>query len=275
MANELANLLASRFIARPDVKAKQLVTSDGAVIYTPHGKRDNVTKQYTDYFPWNRASIDEHVSGRESYGHYLLDKDDTCKLFAFDVDLEKTGFYVPDFLSGNVADAVECNPREAWRDRAHPGRDFFKYQFRLVAHVLLKAVYEELAIPCAAAYSGNKGIHVYGFTGRVPADEAREGAMIVLDSLNITEKLRGEHFFAFKDKDPVDGFPNLSIEVFPKQGSLEGKDLGNLMRLPLGRNLKTPDPTFFMDMTAPMSELKPIDPVYALTTTNPWKRPGE
>lgn len=276
MSDELANLLASKFIARPDVKARQLITSDGAVIYTPDGVRDKVTKQYTEYYPWDRTSIYNHLTGAASYGHYLLDKDDTCKLFAFDVDLEKTGFYVPDMFSeANKTGPIECNPREAWRDRAHPGRDFFKYQFRLIAHVLLKAVYEELAIPCAAAYSGNKGIHVYGFTGRVAADEAREGAAIVLDSLGMTEKLRGEHFFAFKDKDPVDGFPNLSVEVFPKQSSLEGKDLGNLMRLPLGRNLKTPDPTFFMDMTAPMSELKPADPVYALTTTNPWKRPGE
>jgi hypothetical protein len=64
--------------------------------------------------------------------------------------------------------------------------------------------------------------------------------------------------------------------VFPKQDSLAGKDLGNLMRLPLGRNLKNPkDPTFFIDMTTPMGVMSPIDPVYALTTETPWKKPNE
>jgi hypothetical protein len=63
--------------------------------------------------------------------------------------------------------------------------------------------------------------------------------------------------------------------VYPKQASLAGKDLGNLLRLPLGRNNKSKDPTFFMDMTAPLAEMRPVDPEWALTTTSPWKRPGE
>src|SRR5689334_23485670 len=261
VSDALANLFAKRFIARPDVKAVQVLTRDGHMIYMPDGVRDS-EGNYTSYRPWTRPDLLAHLSGERSFGHYLLNTDDTCKLFAFDVDLEKTGFLptVPEITYEDEwsKSFVEANPREAWRDRSHPGRNWMKMQFRMIAHVLAKAITLELNIPCAAAYSGNKGIHVYGFTGTVSADEAREGAMIVLDSIGKFEPLRGQNFFRHKNADPIDGFPNLSIEVFPKQDSLDGKDLGNLMRLPLGKNLKTADPTFFIDLTSAMAEMKPV-----------------
>jgi hypothetical protein len=278
VSDALANLFAKKFIARPDVKAVQILTRDGNMIYMPDGVRDK-DGNYTSYRPWTRPDLLAHLSGERSYGHYLLNTDDTCKLFAFDVDLEKTGF-LPSLPEITYDDEwsksfVEADPRAAWRDRGHSGRNWMKMQFRMIAHVLAKAIVEELNIPCAAAYSGNKGIHVYGFTGLVSADEAREGAMIVLDSIGKFEPLRGQNFFRHKNTDPVDGFPNLSIEVFPKQDSLDGKDLGNLMRLPLGKNLKTSDPTFFIDLTSAMADMVPVDAEYALTTATPWKRAGE
>lgn len=281
MTDALANLIAKKFIARPDVRAKQVVLADGRVIYTPDGRRDR-EGNYTEYFPWDRPALNAHLAGETSYGHYLLAQDDSCKLFAFDVDLEKAGF-LPTIPLDPEADNYQawsdsfapCDPREAWRNRAHPGRPWMKIQFRMIAHILAKAISSELEIPTAAAYSGAKGIHVYGFTGKVPAEDAREAAMIVLDSIGDFEPLRGQNFFRHKDTSPVDGYPNLSIEVFPKQSSLEGKDLGNLMRLPLGRNMKTADPTFFIDLTTAISEMSPVDPEYALTTTDPWRKPGE
>lgn len=273
MSDVLANLFASKFIARKDVKAVQHNDGSWAPV-TDNGKRDG------NRLPWTRADLNAHLSGEQTYGHYLLNEASECKLFAFDVDLEKnkpdwqgtlpTIPMDPDNLQGWVESFAPADPREAWRDRAHPARDFMKIQFRLIAHRLVKAVEQELQIPVAAAYSGNKGIHVYGFTGPISADEAREGAMIVIDSLGDWKPSRGQNFFRCTNEDPIDGFPNLSIEVFPKQASLEGKDLGNLMRLPLGKNRKTPDPTFFIDMTTPMSVMAPVDPVFALTTTSPW-----
>jgi len=47
------------------------------------------------------------------------------------------------------------------------------------------------------------------------------------------------------------------------------------MRIPLGKNLKSTDPTFFIDMTSPLADMVPVDPAWALTTDNPWKRPGD
>jgi len=280
LSEEVVNLIAQRFIQRSDVKAFQ--HADGSW----HPERTKIT----------RANLEDHVAGKRTMGHYLLDKDSNCKLFAFDIDLEKVGWLPtlpkpgtnqPGADPWNVSDEemqkyfdsfAECGPdvpkgpREAWKDRSHIGRFWMKFQFHTIAHLIGAAIEKELEIPWAAAYSGAKGVHVYGFTGKMDAGSVREAGLIVLDSMDMFEPLRGQNFFRTKNQDPTDGYPNLSIETFPKQSSLDGKDLGNLMRLPLGRNLKSSDPTFFIDMTAPMAELKPVDPVYALTG-NPWLSP--
>lgn len=262
MSNELANLFAKKFIARPDVKARQY---DGG--YVPVENKDG------QRFPWTRQDLLDHLEGKQTYGHYLLSQQDECKLFVFDVDLEKEGTFDVDFPNGNDEDPFRLetfSPRDAWLDRSHPARGYMKYQFRLLAHQLGKAIETELEIPWAVAYSGAKGIHVYGFTGLLPASDVKEGALMVIESMPEIKSLRGQNFFKNEE------FPNMSIEVFPKQSSLGGKDLGNLCRLPLGRNLKNPkDPTFFVDMTSAMSQMVPLDPEYALTTTSQWKKPGE
>jgi hypothetical protein len=262
---DLATLIGKRFIQRKDVKAVQ--TSNGA--YMP------VVDAEKNRLPFKMVDLENHVSGSETFGHYLLDSTSKCKLFAFDIDLETHGVLPTSFTDGQFDDFTHCNPREVWRDRsAVVQRQWTKIQLRTIAGRLAAAIHLQLEIPTAVAYSGNKGLHVYGFTGPIPAADAREGAMLVLDSLEDFVPLKGEHFFAHKDKDPVLGFPNLSIEVYPKQDSLDKKDLGNLMRLPLGRNKKSKDPTFFVDLTAPLGELKPMDPHLALTCENPWVRNG-
>lgn len=282
MSNELEDLFASKFIARPDVKAHQYSTSSQTGIWAPHVQWNHETRKYDGpRIPWRREDLKAHLEGTSTYGHYLLSTDSRCKLFAFDVDLEKAG-YIPT-VSYQTSDEDQWkasfvhydgknhNLRDAWLDRANPARDFMKLQFKEIAHMLLKGIVEELGLPCVAAYSGSKGFHVYGFTGLVDASEARLGAQIVLDSLGCFRPLRGDNFFTHKDSDPIEGYGNLSIEVFPKQDSLDGKDLGNLMRLPLGRNLKSPnEPTFFIDMTSPLGDLVPMDPVTALQIENPW-----
>lgn len=267
---QLANLLANRFIARPDVKAEQ--ERSGA--WHPVCTR-NKQGEVTEYFKFTRTDLVNHVTGKKTFGHYLLNQDSQCKLFAFDIDLEKTGFWAPEVTNEQAWDIgadsytgpiEEFNPREAWQDRAHPARRWMKFQFRTLAHLLTMHIDRELGIETATAYSGSKGIHVYGFTGLMPAADAREAALIVLDSFGSDswKPVRGDNFFKCSNQDPVTGYPNLSIELFPKQGSLENKDLGNLMRLPLGRNLKSSDPTFFVDPSAPIGELKPMDAVQAL-----------
>jgi hypothetical protein len=266
----LANLLANRFIARPDVKAEQQKNGAWHPVCTRNA--DGTVKQY---FKFTRADLVNHVQGKKTYGHYLLNQNSDCKLFAFDIDLEKEGFWCPDVTDEQAWDITEdkytgkvesFNPRDSWQVRSHPARRWMKFQFRTVAHLLTHKINTELGIHTATAYSGSKGIHVYGFTGLMPAADVREAALIVLDSFGSDSWIpsRGDNFFKCSNQDPVTGYPNLSIELFPKQETLENKDLGNLMRLPLGRNLKSSDPTFFVDPSVSIGELKPMDAVQAL-----------
>ena len=219
-----------------------------------------------------------HLEGTRTYGHYMLDSDSKVKLFAFDIDLEKNtppAHKGEKFVGSWVTEDEEIvlfDAREAWLNRRHPARTFLKTQLMLTAQALASIVVDDLQLPCAVAYSGGKGVHVYAFTGLISAKDAREGADIVLETLGDFEPTRGDNFFRAKDQRLENGMRNLTIEVFPKQDSLDGKDLGNLMRMPLGRNLKNPkDPTFFIDVTKPSDQMVPIDAALALTATSPWR----
>jgi hypothetical protein len=264
VSDEVANHIASRFIARKDVKAVQF--QDGS--WAPHtdtGRRDGKR------LPWKRSDLLAHLQSRATFGHYLLSTENQCKLFAFDVDLDQAEPDKDIWQHWEDTDSVlyPFDARQAWQDRAHPARPYMKLQFKELAHKLLRGIYENLGIPCAVAYSGGKGIHVYGFTGLMSAEDVRSGAEIVLDSIGGFTSTRGTNFYKHEN------YPNMTTEIFPKQTNLNGKDLGNLMRLPLGRNLKSSDPTFFVDMTTPMGQMAPVDSLWALTTANPWKKPGE
>lgn len=261
----LPALLVKNFIQRRDVKAVQLSTGD----YMPHtvnNRRDG------ERIPWRGRDLHEHLMRISSFGHYMLDTESRCKLFAFDIDLEPTGFLPAscDVESNWPSDFTEANPREAWRDRRHVARPWLKYQMRMLAGKLAGVAYRELDLKVAVAYSGCKGLHVYCFHEPMAAADSREGAQLVIDTLGELELKKGHNFYKHQDTDPYTGYSNLSVEVFPKQTDLTGKDLGNLMRLPLGINRKTNDPTFFVDLTAAMNELKPGDAETILASGNPW-----
>lgn len=274
---ELAQMIGERFIQRTDVKAIQF--SSGA--YVPDNFPDLKNPSLHQPLGWLGRHVLAHVEGKRTYGNYMLDQSNLTKFFAFDIDLEKKGTWVefPHWEDGITDEAFDsgtkihlCNPRELWADRTAVGaRSWFKWQMSQLAHMFCSVIRNELKLPCAAAYSGSKGIHVYGFTGPIPAQEAREGALLVLDILAQFEPLRGENFFRHR-MGGVMGFPSFSVEVFPKQSTIENKDgYGNLMRLPLGRNLKSTDPTFFLDLSAPLAQLKPHpNPVKLLTTGEPY-----
>lgn len=286
MTNELAVLYAKRFIQRRDVKAVQFTSGTWA----PDREIKNQQTQQSDPGRWGPLGfkmqhLEQHLAGSHTYGHYLLDDDSNCRMFAFDIDLEpevinKTtgeriaGWYInldDPWQDSENQRIIECDPRKEWSDRASPARPWIKTQMGMLARKLTNQIMSELDIPTAAAYSGSKGIHVYGFTGEMPASEVRKAALYVLQSTDDWELFRGQNFFRHKLRDPEMGYPNFSIEVFPKQDSLDGKDLGNLMRLPMGRNLKSPDPCFFLDLTSPIAVLSPHqDPIALLESGNPY-----
>lgn len=302
MSKELAKLYASRFIARPDVKAVQLDRNGGGLSqgdWFPDTRINIEKRPNSPHLPhgFNMDHLLAHLAGERTYGHYLLSQDSNSKLFVFDVDIKKSGQYViqPDWSTYNgpaedpaaqelwykensvievVEGASEQTLRDLWASRkrdAAPARAWLKLQMKTIAHTLAKSI-TEMQIPCAVAYSGSKGIHVYGFTGSMPASEVRAAAMLALEMSDEFEPLRGKNFFQHKNNDPFHGLQNFDIEVFPKQESLDNKSLGNLVRLPLGKNWKNPqDPTFFLDMSGPIAEFRPhADPVSLLQNGNPF-----
>jgi hypothetical protein len=274
-ARQLAKLFASKYIARPDVYAKQ----------HPGGAWMPVTNPDGSYAKIGMKQLLDHMHGRASYGHYLLNQDNKCKFFAFDIDLEEAkpdkGIYypLPSVITGNewsTATFQPGDPRSAWRNPRSLKivRQFLVHQLLGMANIIADQINSLLEIPVAVSYSGSKGVHVYGFTGLVDAVHAREGALMVIEALRVIEPLRGNNFFKHKDTgDPIGDYPQLSIEIFPKQDTLEHKKLGNLMRLPLGRNFKG-DEAFFIDIgNTVRTEFHRRDPVEALTVVDPWQGP--
>jgi len=287
---EIAKLFAKNFIARPDVRATQ--RADGA--YQPAVDRTaDGTAVITPDSGFGMKHLLAHINSDATYGHYLLNKDDQCKLFVFDIDLDKPDPQHPETYEQLVL-PVDCdsdgvyknffptNPREDWLNRSLGlQRQYLKTQMRMLAEKLASAVSRELEIPVAATYTGNKGVHVYGFTGLMPAKDVRDGAQMILDNLGCFAPSRGNNFFKHKIVNAHNGtideelsYQCMTVEVFPKQVALEKKGFGNLCRLPLGRNLKNPlDPTFFLDFRTNYGSqaLTPRDALDALTTTNYWK----
>jgi hypothetical protein len=275
MAEDLAVQLAKKFITRRDVKAIQF--DDGT--YCPDSRLAEIdaekgTNKLAPYGPvgFKMTHLQQHLSGERTYGHYMLDQDGNCKLFAFDVDLVKGAGTWIDFREGEAFQIYSGSPRDEWRDRSHPSRAWYKYQMKMIGTKFAKIITRDLQLPCAVTYTGGKGIHVYGFTGLMAASEVREAAKIAIMASREYTPTRGDNFYKHVNEDPTSGYANFEIEVFPKQDSLAGKDLGNLMRLPLGRNRKTTDPTFFIDMGGRMTDLRPhADQARVLEMGDPFR----
>lgn len=285
MSKELATVIAKKFIQNKTVKAVQM--QNGA--YIP----DSSLRKPGDHAPlgWHGRHVLAHLEGQRTYGNYMLDENNLVKFFALDIDLrdpddddELGAWYeLPDFstLPDDMSDdefakhVVEhqCSPRQQWSDRrATQARNWFKWQMSQMAHRFCGVITRDLGLKCAAAYSGAKGIHVYGFMPKpTPAGEAREGALLALDIVNEYELLRGKSFYIHKEPGMM-GFRNFTIEVYPKQDEVHNKNgLGNLLRLPLGRNLKSSDPTFFLDLKVPLAKLAPhANPIQLLESGDPY-----
>jgi len=259
METSIASLFAKHFIARPDVKAEQ--TSTGAY----HPVQTRFTKE----------DINNHLARKVSYGHYLINPEtNNCKLFAFDIDFETKGILPVEFDSDGVPGEVTQigNPRELWRNRSYAGRHFLKQHLMTVAEKIASTVHKQLEVPVAIAYSGYKGVHVYCLTGNISAEKAREGAKLVMDLCNASI-LHGKNFYSIDCLWDDEIAKNISIEIFPKQDKVESTHFGNLMRLPLGRNFKSNDPTFFIDLTSSAGNMTPVSPseiVQYIKNGDPW-----
>jgi len=300
----LAAQIAKTFIARRDVKAIQ--TRHGA--YMPVVV--NPKEPSSERLPWTMGDLMAHVEGKQTFGHYVLSKDNTAKVFCFDIDLEKefrshdnerrpVKWSVLDPRDNETLIEREGSARDVW----HPERmwqwctvcmkgwytDFQPPRCEEMSHeheigigtspdtlaltsllqetafALAAKANELLEIPVAISYSGNKGLHVYGLVGEQPAADIRMAASLVLESFDHYAAHRGNIFF----RDQREAFDPISIEVFPKQDALDGKDLGNLIRLPLGVNRKSGNRGYFLKY-GPFGTLTEADAMESMTEGLTW-----
>lgn len=251
---EIGKLIAGRFIERREVKAVQ--SKSGA--YHP------------EHEPFTLTDLVAHVEGRRTFGHYVVSADNTCRMLCFDIDLKEGRRLEPPmpdpnpaiFYREGYADQKEIWPRQEWTTPTDKAiKKDLAIQMRVLAQGFATRMKELLGVMVAVAYSGSKGMHVYGmFDPLTPAHEAREGASMVLDSLQDFELERGKNFYRH-----VRAFAALSIEVFPKQDEVRANGgLGNLIRLPLGINQKSGRPGWFINLDTPLDQFTQDDPLLVL-----------
>lgn len=276
---ELVKLMGQRFIQRKDAKAMQ--NPDGS--WTPIKIKDELQ-------PFAMADFEDHLSGKRTLGHYLVDPDGNCKLFAFDIDIRKHLIEPPknapadwqpsptwylDYGYEGEGDfpKIECDLRAAWNEPDHPSHPYIK---TILHHIALGLAHRSYRIlkesrPVSIAYSGSKGLHVYVFTGSISADKAIKAADGILQGVG-WHPSRGNNFYRH-NVDPLDDYSNFEIEVFPKQATVrENGGLGNLMALPLGVNRRTGHDKYFCDMRCgPTHGWGMKDPVRAMQGDLPWE----
>ncbi len=239
---DLADRMLDLFVERRDVKAWQ--QADGG--YRP------------ECAPLTRLDICAHLSGDQTLGHYLLSREDKCRLLAFDVDLARSGQW----------DGRSIEPRVEFADLSSPYREGLVGQVLIALEHIARVLRRELDVPIAIAFSGSKGGHVYGFTGSESASLVRDAALDVIKMCGCFVATRGANFFSHANAEMC-----CEVEVFPKQSSLDGKEFGNLLRLPLGRNRKSGNDGFFLRVGGGRrSQLCPMDPLAALGGELPWDR---
>ncbi len=144
--------------------------------------------------PMDPEDVEEHLSGRKTYGIYLLRSDATVKTAVIDVDVASK------FRTGKLSSEEK---RLITRER-----DYLLSRIPELAQ-------EQGLIP-VIEFSGGKGFHFWFlFESPIPAGEAKAYLTYMAGPL-------------------ATDISSFNLEVFPKQDHLTGKGMGNLVKLPLG-----------------------------------------
>jgi hypothetical protein len=168
-------------------------------------------KKKTGYVPERRPltleDLEEHLSGRKTYGIYLMKADGRIQTAVIDADLKKE-------LRGLT---LKTSDRERIRREA--------------VHMISRV--KELSRAAGAAplveFSGGKGYHFWYFF-KTPED---------------CEPIRKA--LAELVRQVMPDLTVFNLEIFPKQDHPGGKGFGNLVKLPLGLHRGTGKRSFFLD----------------------------
>lgn len=173
--------------------------------------------------PMTEQDIRDHLSGQRTYGIYLMQANGQVRLGVIDADLNKD-------LRQNNLDTARRN--EVRRELAY-----------LLEHMVTLA--REQGLECILEFSGSKGYHFW-FPFDTPVNPAQVRACLQFLVSQIAPDLSC-----------------FSLEVFPKQDTLSGKGLGNLVKLPLGIHRLSGKPSRFLpgqhgDTWQQLEKLKPV-----------------
>ena len=229
---ELDRRLGARLIARTDAYAIQ--TADSGYVR----KTERVTLR----------QVQAHIAGDISIGHYLIDPaDNATKMFAIDIDPDEP-----------TKKQLEANPDiRNPRALAMAGDPKVWGEMIILAQSLCEIIERKIRCRPLVSYGGAKGLHVIApVKQRTSALHLRKMGEAILSNRGFASH-KGVNFWK------SDAWPDLTLEIFPKQVEVDDDSYGNLMRLPLGVNPKTGREAYFLPQGVTMLGT-PDDPEEAL-----------
>lgn len=161
------------------------------------------------YRPLTEEDVQNHLTGKSTYGIYLMNPDSTVSVAVIDIDCDSR------FRN---AKSLSYQERKRLKEEAI-------YIIRRIPELA-----GSYSIPCFGEFSGGKGYHFwFSFERPVAAHLVRKALIAIVSKI-------ARDVTCFK------------CEVFPKQDNLSGKGLGNLVKLPLGIHRVTGKPSFFLSV---------------------------
>ena len=217
-AYELVKDRLARAGQMPDVEIPSDEAATRVMLALFSGRENVYARQWMDregrigyapvYEPLTEAVLQRHLAGDVTAGVYPLRSDNTVFFAAIDVDINKAAL-----------GKSEENPKL----RAH----LEKLVWRDAR--CLKGMCDHLSVPCALESSGYKGCHVWFFLSEpILASEVRRFVAALMHRAGPASE-------------------DVHWELFPKQDAVEGGQIGNLIKLPLGIHRKTGKRGLFVD----------------------------
>ena len=204
-------------IGQPFVRKREQERKLNLYLRLFQGREDCFARQWADknegkqgYVPvrrpMTREDVLDHLNMRRTYGIYLLQPSSLVSLGVVDVDMVKR------LRSTGLSSSARSQMRKE--------RDYLMSR--------LPEISESLGLFPLAEFSGGKGYHFWFFFE--PPVQARQARQVLTGIVN---RLKGD----------VSCF---ELEVFPKQDTISGKGLGNLVKLPLGVHRVTGKRSYFL-----------------------------